>query len=67
MKNVDIMESFVQAIEEQIIKEWRHDGFICGWSSEYINFEIDGKEYVIILKEVNDGEHWTEKINEKNV
>lgn len=60
MKSVDIMEAFVIAIEEKIYKEWRHEGFICGWTSEHINAEIDGKEYIIRLHEVKDGEHWSE-------
>lgn len=61
MKTVDIMECFVSAIEEKIIKEWRHEGFIGGWNSEQINFEIDGKEYILRIIEVKDGEHWCEK------
>lgn len=60
MKKVDIMEAFVSAIEEKIIKEWRHEGWIGGWSSEHINFEIDGKEYVLCIRELKDGEHWAE-------
>ena len=59
MKTVDIVESFVVAIEEKIIKEWRHEGFICGWSSEHINFELDGKEYVVHIREIKEGEHWS--------
>ena len=57
MKTVDIVEAFVTAIEEKIIKEWRHDGYICGWSSERIDFEIDEKEYVVYITEVKDGDH----------
>lgn len=61
MKNVDIMEAFVSAIEEKIFQEWRHEGFIGGWSSEHINFEIDGKEYVLRIREMKEGEHWSER------
>ena len=64
MKSCDIMESFVSAIEETIFKEWRHDGVIGGWNSYSANFEIDGKEYVLNLKEVEDGEHFSEKVEE---
>lgn len=60
MKAADIMEAFVISIEEKIFKEWRHEGFLGGWSSEHINVEIDGKEYIIRLHEVKDGEHWSE-------
>ena len=56
MKSVEIMEAVVTAIENTIIKEWRHEGFIGGWTSETVNFDIDGKEYVLKLKTVHDGE-----------
>lgn len=59
MKTVDILEVFVAAIEERIGKEWRHECFILGWSSEHINFEIDGKEYVLKMREIKDGCHWS--------
>lgn len=58
MKTIDIMECLVNNIEEKIIKEWKHEGFIGGFSSEHINFEIDGKEYVLHIREVKDEEHW---------
>ena len=61
MKSCDIMECFVTAIEETIFKEWRHEGFIGGWSSDYVDFAVDGKEYVLKLREVADGEHWSTK------
>ena len=60
MKQVDIMESVVNGIEKQIFDEWKHDGFIGGWTSEAINLEIDDKEYVIRLFEVGDGDHYSE-------
>lgn len=62
MKTVDIVDVFVSAIENTIMKTWRHEGWIGGCSSEHINFEIDGKEYVCVVREVKDGEHWTEAI-----
>lgn len=60
MKNDDIMEVFITSIEEKIFKEWRHDGFIGGFTSDYGNFEIDGKEYVLKLIEVKDVQHFSE-------
>ena len=33
---------------------------IFGCSSNHINFEVDGKEYVLTLHEVKEGEHWSE-------
>lgn len=60
MKCVDVTEVIVTAIEKTIIKEWRHEGFIGGFSSTHANFEIDGKEYVLTIREVADGEHWSD-------
>lgn len=61
MKNEHIMEALVNAVEETIFKEWKHEGFAGGWGIDYANFEIDGKEYVLHLREVEEGEHWTEE------
>lgn len=60
MKTVDIMEMLTNAIQDTIFEKWKHEGFICGFSSEHINFEIDNKEYVLNIKEVADGHHWSE-------
>ena len=60
MKTVDIMEALTTSIDEKIFKEWRHEGFIGGFTSSYINAEIDGKEYVLVLHEVTDGHHFSE-------
>jgi hypothetical protein len=61
MKTVDIMEMVTNAIEKTIFHDWKHEGFIGGFSSADINFEIDGKEYVLKIYEVQDGEHWEMK------
>ena len=60
MKNADIMGVFITSIEEKIFKEWIHDGFIGGFTSDSVNFEIDGKEYVLKLIEVKDGQNFSE-------
>lgn len=62
MKSVDIMEMLTNAIDKTIFGDWKHEGFIGGFTSEHINFEIDGREYVLKLSEVKDGEHWSEKL-----
>lgn len=62
MKDADIMEVFVSAIETKVFSEWRHEGFIGGFTSETANFEIDGKEYTLKLFPVSNGEHWSEKM-----
>lgn len=61
MKSVDIMEMLTNAIDKTIFGEWKHEGFIGGFTSENINFEIDGKEYVLRISEVKDGDHWSTK------
>lgn len=63
MKSVDITEMVTNAIDKTIFGEWKHEGFIGGFTSQEINFEIDGREYVFTLHEVKDGEHWSEKKN----
>ncbi len=60
MKLIDITVSIINAIEEKIYKEWRHEGCICNWASDRINVIIDNKKYLIRLYEVDDGEHWSE-------
>lgn len=62
MKMCDIMEVFMATVEEVIFTNWKHEGFIGGWTSGSGNFEIDGQEYVLNLKEIADGEHWSEKV-----
>ena len=52
MKQVDILECFIETMEKKIGDEWKHDVFISGCSSEHINFEIDGIEYVVNIGEV---------------
>lgn len=60
MKSCDIMEALTASVEEKIFRDWRHEGFIGGFTSSYINAEIDGKEYVLVLHEVPDGHHFSE-------
>ena len=60
MKEIHIMEAVSENIHSKIFDEWKHEGFIGCWNSEYINFEIDNKEYVLTLREVKDGEMWTD-------
>ncbi len=65
MKTVDIMEMLTTSIDKIIFGEWKHEGFIGGFTSERINFEIDGKEYVLRIDEVACTEHWSEKLHKK--
>ena len=60
MKQCDIMETIATDIENKFFKEWKHEGFIEGCSSEHINFDVDGKEYVLLIREICDGEHFSE-------
>ena len=65
MKTVDIIEMLLCAIEEKLGKEWKHEVIIDGCSSNHINFDVDGKEYVLRIYEVKKGEHWSEKGGEE--
>jgi hypothetical protein len=61
MRSSDICEGIaVRAIENVFFGEWKHEGVICGCSYRHINFEIDGKEYVLVLHEVTEGHHFSE-------
>lgn len=60
MKSCDIMEAVAVSVEEKIFKEWRHEGFIGGFTSNYLNMEIDGEEYVLVLHKVPNGHHYSE-------
>lgn len=61
MRAVDIMEVLTNAVDKTIFQDWKHEGFIGGFTSEHLNFEVDGKEYVLKIHEVKDGEHWSQK------
>ena len=52
----DIIESCACHIERKIGNEWKHEVGILGTGYNYANFEIDGREYVMILHEIKDGE-----------
>lgn len=60
MKTVDIMGVLVTALDEKILGEWRHEGFNGGWSTDYANFVIDDKQYVIRIEEV--AKHWNDEL-----
>ena len=54
MQEVDIMECITNAIERAIFKEWKHEGFIGGFTSKDICVEIDRKSYILTIREVTD-------------
>lgn len=61
MLSSDICDQIaVHAIEKVFIGEWKHEGYILGCSSSYVNFELDGKEYVLVLHEVEEGHSFSE-------
>lgn len=66
MRNSDIIESVATDIEETIFKKWKHEGFICGCSSNHVNVEIDGKEYVLVLHEVTEGQCFSQYLKGSN-
>lgn len=58
-----IIEALKSAIESKIFKEWKHEGGVLGISSEHINVDIDGKEYVLVLREVEEGKDFSEYLH----
>lgn len=62
MLKSDIIDVVGSTIERKIGGEWKHEVCILGCSSFYTNFEIDGKEYVLVLHEVKDGHDFSEYI-----
>lgn len=51
MENVDIMDAAQLGIESVLYKQWRHNGYIDGFNSAQIAFVVDGKRYVLELKQ----------------
>lgn len=49
MKLVDITEMVTNAIEQKILKEWKHEGYIDGMCSDAVSFCIDGKCYTLSI------------------
>ena len=63
MLKSDIIEVCGSVIERKIGGEWKHEVGIFGMSSVHVNFEIDGKEYVLVLHEVTEGHDFSEYLN----
>ena len=55
MKKVDIMEAVEKGVESVLFKQWKHDGYMDGWNSEQVAFVVDGKRYVLEIKEAQNG------------
>lgn len=64
MLNSDIIEATGAEMERKIGGEWKHQIMILGMSSVHINFDLDGKEYVLRLYEVAEGHDWSEFVND---
>jgi len=56
MKIVDITEVIANQIEKKIFGEWKHDGYIDGFTSDQACAVIDGKIYRITVQEVAEDE-----------
>lgn len=63
MLKSDILESIACHMEHKFGGEWKHEVGILGCSCRHVNFLIDGKEYVIVLCEVEDGHHFSEYLD----
>jgi len=51
MSDVDIMDAVQLGVESMLFKQWRHEGYIDGFNSSQIRFTVDGKKYILELKE----------------
>jgi hypothetical protein len=51
MNEVDIMDAIQHGVENMLFKTWRHQGYIDGFNSSQVAFVVDGKRYVLTLKE----------------
>lgn len=67
MRTDDIMSVIAKGIETTILKDMMHEGGVFGNSNVHVNFEIDDREYVLLLREIGDGEHWSEMRIEREV
>ena len=65
MLNADILETCGLMIEDKIGKEWKHEVSLLGMSSRHVNFEIDGREYVLVLHEIKEGQCFAEYFEDK--
>lgn len=52
MKVVDITEAIVNSVEKKIFDEWKHEGYIDGFTFDKACVVIDGKRYQIAVQEV---------------
>jgi len=55
MYQIDIIEVIQQNIENVLFKAWKHDGCIDFFNGGEIQFEVDGKKYILSLEEIKDG------------
>lgn len=52
MQSVDIIEAFIGQIENLIIKQWKHSGYIDHYQSDCVVFNVDGVLYEATLKRI---------------
>lgn len=64
MLRSDIIDVVGSTIETKIGGEWKHEVGILGCSSVHVNFEIDNREYVLRLYEVEDGHDFSEFVGD---
>ena len=65
MLKSDIIETIAFDMERHIGGEWKHEIKLYGYSAKHLNFDIDGKEYVLVLHEVEGGHCWVEYVDGK--
>lgn len=51
MQQIDVIEGIGIGIEEVLFGQWKHMGWLDKWDSEQIVFVVDGKRYILKLRE----------------
>ncbi len=51
MQTVDIATSIEEMLNKKIFKEWKHEGCVEGTYTNGVRCTIDGKEYIIEVRE----------------
>ncbi len=56
MKIAYITEEITNHIEKKMLGEWKHEGYIDGFTSDEVYAVIDGKKYEIKVRETAESE-----------
>jgi len=52
MNENDLLEVIIESIENKVIKEWKHKGYIDLLHTDDVTMVIDGNRYLISVKKL---------------